>query len=86
MQAMTFNEVAANLSALMDRVNDDHEPIVVTRENSKPVVLISLDDFNAWQETEYLTRSRANAEDLRQAVDEILTRRNLGHHSLIETP
>lgn len=62
MQAMTFNEVAANLSALMDRVNDDHEPIVVTRENRKPVVLISLDDFNAWQETEYLTRSRANAD------------------------
>lgn len=70
----------------MDRVNDDHEPIVVTRENSKAVVLISLDDFNAWQETEYLTRSRANAEDLRQAVEEIRARRNLGHHQLIETP
>ena len=83
MQAMTFNEVAANLSALMDRVNDDHEPIVVTRENSKPVVLISLDDFNAWQETEYLTRSRANAEDLRQAVDELRARGNLGHHQLV---
>jgi len=86
MQAMTFNEVAANLSAMMDRVNDDHEPLVVTRDNNKPVVLMSLDDFNAWQETEYLTRSQTNAEDLRQAVEEIRARQNLGHHQLIETP
>lgn len=86
MQAMTFNEVTANLSLVMDRVNDDHEPLVVTRDNKKPVVLMSLDDYNAWQETEYLTRSKANAEDLRLALEEIRTRQNLGHHSLIETP
>ncbi len=86
MQAMTFNEITANLSTVMDRVHDDHEPLVVTRDNKKPVVLISLDDFNAWQETEYLTRSPANAEDLRLAVEELRARKNLGHHTLIETP
>ncbi|EIC21013.1 type II toxin-antitoxin system Phd/YefM family antitoxin [Thiorhodovibrio frisius] len=86
MQAMPFNEITANLSAVMDRVHDDHEPLVVTRDNKKSVVLISLDDFNAWQETEYLTRSPANAEDLRLAVEELRARKNLGHYALIETP
>lgn len=32
MQAMTFNEITANLSTVMDRVHDDHEPLVVTRD------------------------------------------------------
>jgi len=61
MQAMTLNEAIQNLLNVMDKVNDDHEPLVVTHENHKPIVIMSLEDFNAWQETAYLTRSSANA-------------------------
>lgn len=86
MQAMTFNELAQNFSVWMDKVNEDHEPLVVTCENQKPVVMMSLEDFNAWQETEYLIRSPANARDLFQAVEEIRARKRLGRHELIEIP
>lgn len=84
MQAITFNQAIQNFSSFMDEVSDNHEPLIITHENHKAVVLISLDDFNSWQETEYLTRSPANAKDLLQAVKEINERNNLVNHELIE--
>lgn len=84
MQAITFNQAVQNLADFMDEVSHNHEPLIITHENHDAVVLISLDDFNAWQETAYLTRSSANANDLQQAVHDIKERRNLVKHTLIE--
>jgi len=84
MQAVTFNQAMNDFSNLMDKVSDNHEPLVITHENNKAVVLMSLDDFNAWQETEYLTRSPANAKGLLQALEEIKQRKNISKHKLIE--
>lgn len=84
MQAITFNQAIQNFANFMDEVNHNHEPLIITHENHDAVVLMSLDDFNAWQETAYLTRSSANADDLRQAVQDIKARRNLIKHALIE--
>ena len=86
MQAMTLNEVAQNLLSVIDKVNDNHEPLIVTHEHHKPAVIMSLDDFNGWQETAYLTRSNANAKDLLEAVQEVGMRKNLVRHDLIDTP
>lgn len=84
MQAITFNQAINNFANFMDKVGDNHEPLIITHENHKAVVLISLEDFNAWQETEYLTRSPANAQDLMLAVKEIAERKNWVKHALIE--
>jgi len=85
MDAISYTDVRNNLAATLDRVTVDHEPIIITRRGAKAAVLISLDDYNAWQETEYLTRSPANAADLIAAVEEIRERRNLTPKELIET-
>jgi len=84
MQAITFNQAINDLSNLMEKVSDDHEPLIITHDNHKAVILMSLDDFNAWQETEYLTRSPANAKDLLEAVEDIAQRKNLVKQTLIE--
>ena len=68
MQALSYSEARANLASLMDRVNDDHAPMLVTRQRGRPVVVMSLDDFTAWEETTYLLRSPANAQRLTQAI------------------
>lgn len=68
MQALSYSEARANLSGLMDKVNDDHAPMLVTRQRGRPVVVMSLDDFTAWEETTYLLRSPANAQRLTQAI------------------
>ena len=77
MQAITFNQAIQNFAEFMEEVSDNHEPLIITHDNHKAVVLISLEDFNAWQETDYLTRSPANAQDLLQAVKDINERKIL---------
>lgn len=84
MQAITFNQAIKDFSTFMDKVSNNHEPLIITHENHKAVVLMSLDDFNAWQETEYLTRSPANAKDLLQAIEDIVQHKNLVKQALIE--
>jgi antitoxin YefM len=84
MQAITLNQAIQSFTNLMDDVSNNHEPLIITHEHHKSVVLMSLDDFNAWQETDYLTRSTANANDLLQAVNDIKERKNIVKQSLIE--
>jgi antitoxin YefM len=52
-------------------VNDDHEPVIVTRAGGKPVVMVSLEDWASMDETTYLLASPANASRLRQALDDL---------------
>ncbi len=68
MYTETYSNTRANLAKIMDKVNDDHAPVLVTRQNGQPVVMMSLADYNAWQETDYLLRSPANAERLMRSI------------------
>ncbi len=52
----------------MDQVCDDHEPVVITRNGERAVVMLSLDDFKSMEETAFLLRSPANAKRLLAAV------------------
>jgi antitoxin YefM len=66
------SDLRKNLSAMLDRVTSDHEPMVVTRDKGKPsVVLMSLEDFASYEETRYLLRSPANADRLLTSIDEL---------------
>lgn len=68
MDAMSYSAARKNLVKTMEKVCDDHSPVIVTRKNSRAVVIMSLEDFNAIQETAYLLRSPANAERLRESI------------------
>ena len=57
MDTMTYSYTRQNFANVMDRVNDDRAPLLITRQQGKPVVMMSLDDFNALEETAYLLRS-----------------------------
>ncbi len=66
------SDLRKNLSAMLDRVTSDHEPMVITRDKGKPsVVLMSLEDFAAYEETRYLLRSPANADRLLTSISEL---------------
>ena len=68
MQAINYTEARSNFAAMLDKVNDDHAPLMITRQRGKAAVLISLDDYEALDETAYLTRNPANAKALRGAI------------------
>jgi antitoxin YefM len=68
MEAMTSNQAKHQLDQLIDRVILDAEPTILCNEQGKQAVLMSLDEFNSWQETLYLLSNPANAEHLRKSI------------------
>lgn len=68
MRTLSSTALRQNLSSEMDRVNDDHEPVIVTRAGGKPVVMVSLEDWTSMDETTYLLSSPANARFLRDGI------------------
>ena len=68
MDAITYTAARANLADTMDRVCDEHEPIIITRNSQQAVVMMSLDDFKALEETSYLLRSPKNARRLLESI------------------
>ncbi|HES75740.1 MAG TPA: type II toxin-antitoxin system prevent-host-death family antitoxin [bacterium] len=71
MDAMTYTAARANLASTMSRVCNDHEPLIITRNGEQSVVMISLEDFKALEETAYLLRTPANAQRLLSAVEQL---------------
>lgn len=72
MDAITYSAARANLAKTMDRVCDDHEPLIITRNgDQQSVVMLSLDDYKALEETAYLLRSPTNAKRLLSAMTQL---------------
>lgn len=73
MDTMSYSAFRTQLAGTLDKVNDDHKPVLITRQNGKPAVVMSLEDFQAYEETAYLMASPKNAERLNQAIAEVET-------------
>jgi antitoxin YefM len=71
MNVRTFTDARQNLREVMDRVVEDHAPVLVTRQKAEPVVIVSLADWNAMEETGRLLASPANAARLLAAMAEL---------------
>jgi antitoxin YefM len=72
MRTTSFSELRRNLAATIDSVNDDHEPVIITRDRGKAAaVLMSLEDFASYEETRYLLKSPRNAERLLEATADL---------------
>ena len=69
MDAITYTAARANLASTMDRVCNDHETLIITRNGGQSVVMLSLEDFKSLEETAYLLRSPTNAKRLLAAVE-----------------
>ena len=71
MNAITYSAARADLANTMDRVCEDHEPIIITRNGEQAVVMISLEDYKSLEETSYLLRSPKNAQRLLESIAEL---------------
>ena len=71
MDAINYSAALANLAFVMDRVCSDHEALIITRNGEPSVVLLSLEDYKALEETTYLLRSPANVRRLLAATAEL---------------
>jgi len=71
MHTLTYSTARASLSATMAQVVNDRKPVVITRGKHAPVVMLSLDDYTAMQETAYLLRNPHNAQRLLGAIAQL---------------
>lgn len=83
MDTMTTHQAAKNLDSLIEKVIADVEPTILCNDQGQKAVLMSLDEFNSWQETLYLLSNPANAEHLRRSIEEIQAGK-IAEHPLIE--
>ena len=81
LDAVNYSEARKNLAALMESICDGSNAVVITRRKARPVVMMSLDEYNSIQETGYLLRNPVNAERLLQSIDD-MRRGNVAPHPL----
>lgn len=70
MEAITYTAARQNMAKLMDEVVNNSEVKIITRNNNPSVVMMSLDDYNAWMENCYLLANPVNAEHLQKSLTE----------------
>jgi len=68
MKAITYTAARQNLAKTMEQVCKDRDPVIVTRKTSDSVVIMSLEDYEALEETAYLLRSPKNTRRLIESI------------------
>ena len=68
MDAITYTTARQNLAKTMEKVCQDHSPVIITRKKNDSVVIMSLEDYMALEETAFLLRSPKNARRLIESI------------------
>ncbi len=68
MKIASTSDFRKDLKRYVDEVDQDQEPLVVTRSDNVSVVVLPLATYNSYAETDYLLRGPANAERLRRSL------------------
>ncbi len=71
MQILSLTEARNNIKAMFDSVYLNNEEVVIHRKGRESVVVISLDDYNALKETNYLLRSPTNRKHLLESLEQL---------------
>ena len=71
MDTITYSGARSKLAKTMEKVCDDHASLIITRKNARSAVMISLDDYEALEETAYLLRSLKNVRRLLESIAEL---------------
>jgi antitoxin YefM len=68
MKIASISNFRKDIRRYVDEIDQDQEPLVVTRSDNVSVVVIPLSTFNSYSETDYLLRSPANARRLLRSL------------------
>lgn len=71
MKALTYSQARENLAKTISSVCEDHSPVIITKKGTEAVVMISLEDYEAMEETTFLLRSPKNARRLLESIEQL---------------
>jgi antitoxin YefM len=66
MKTANYTDLRNNLKSYLDLVVGNSEALIIHRSNNNSVVIISLDEYNAIKESEYIMSSQQTMEDIRK--------------------
>ena len=84
MQTVNQATFTKNLSTLLDRLVHDQVPLLITRDDAEPAVLMSWSDFRSMAETAHLMASPRNADRINQAIISLQSGNGVYHPLLDE--
>lgn len=82
MENITYSDFRSHLATTLNKIHDDHTPILVKRQSGKDAVVMSLKDFKSYEETAYLMSSPKNAERINRSIKQLEQRKGK-HRELI---
>ena len=68
METVSYTHARNHLAELTDRVCEDRNPVLITRQGAASVIVMSWDDYRSLEETAYLLRSPKNALRLAESI------------------
>jgi len=71
MQVINYSTARQNLAATMDKTHDDCEPVFITRQNGRTVVMMSLEEYNSMMETFHLMKNPVVHARLLRSIEEV---------------
>lgn len=71
MDTISYTAFRQNLANILDKVNNDHTPLMITRQNGDPAIVMSVKDFKSYEETAYLMASPKNVKRLNHSIEQI---------------
>ena len=71
MESISYTTARSNLAKTMEKVCSDHAPVAITRKGEGAVVMMSMEDYQALEETAYLLRSPKNMRRLLGAIGDL---------------
>ena len=71
MKTATFTDLRKNLKNYLNAVTNDSDTIVINRNGSAGVVMISLQEYNALKETEYIMSSPETMRRIKEGAQSI---------------
>ena len=78
MQAVSFSELRKDMKHIMDMTRERHEPTIITRKHGN-MVIMSLEDYNALQETAYILSNPKNAQRILASLTELRSGKGKEH-------
>ena len=69
MDAINYTDLRKNLKSFLDKVYNNHEPLIITRKNNENIVLLSIDDYNSFMETIYLLSNTSNSKRILNSLE-----------------
>jgi antitoxin YefM len=71
MKSITYTEARESLASTINCICEDNAPVVITRKRDQAVVMLSLSEYEALQETAHLLRLPANAKRLLKSIESL---------------